>query len=190
MIAGEIISISKLVITAMVLFYKPYNLHRMKIFFNKKMFVQENSVLPPKLKLREEEAEESYKDKFFDLERKKNNGEIWDEKRQKRYLLGKMIKKNMEENMEFIDEMKLNIIKNIYLEGRLNEAQMKLLPLAHVHKISKEMEEGKFENKKEKDILEVYKRFKRKRFKEEPCQELERVHQFIMKNLSYFDEEV
>lgn len=174
----------------MVIFYRPYNIHKMKIFFNKKTFVQENEVLPDRLKLGPKDAEEDYKAKFLDGIISDGYKKEKDDVKEKKKILARTMKKNTNENLEFIDEVKMNIIQNTYLKRKLTKAQMKLLPIAHVNKISKNYENGKYDNEKEVDILEVYKRFKTVKLGKDACKEIKVIRQFVLENTGFLEDEI
>lgn len=167
----------------MVLFYKPYNLRRMKKFFNRKNFAQENEVLPNHLKMSIEEVNRGKFLKKKISEGPANSVVILSDLEKKKMLLAKAMKKNTDENLEFIDEVKMNVIQNTFLKRKLNKSQMKLLPLAYVNKISKDVENGKFENEKNIDILEIYERFKAKKLDYFACEGMKKVRKFILEGM-------
>lgn len=175
-----------------MLFYGPYNRYMMKIHMKKKTIEQQNQVLPEKLKLEGNEDEKNYKKDFLKNKNNSTEPRIWTETEETKRLLAKAALKNAEENLEFIDEIKTNIVQNEYLAKKLTDYQRKLLPLAYVYKLSKEIESGKvtehMEKREDKDIMEVYKKFKNTPVDPNESEEMKKIREYILKNASFLEE--
>lgn len=193
----EIISISKIVIVGVTIFYRPFQIHQLKVFLGKKIFDKENEFLPESLKLSQKEAENNFFNKSTVVKISKVFKKLpmmmekEDKKEEKKIRIANIILKNGEENFEFIDEMKMNIVTNCYLESKLTDFQNKLLPLAVVNKRAKEEEDGGVNVKKEeRNIYEILKKFKERPLDEDECEEIKNVRNYILENIEYIEEEL
>lgn len=158
----------------------------MKIFLNKKSIEQVNTILPERLKLTGHETDIDFKKKLVNEVLKKKKESVSGEDLTK-LKLAKTFMKNTEENLEFIDEIKTNIVINSYLKQNITQFQGKLLPLAYVNSTAKRIESGKFEEKfgVEGNILDVLKRFKEREIDPDECKEKKRIRKFILRNTEF-----
>lgn len=169
-----------------MLFYGPYNRYKMKIHMKQKTIEQQNQVLPQSLQLRGNEDERSYMKGYLEGKYSKDKEpKIWNKKEETKKFLAKVAMKNAEENLEFIDEIKTNIVQNQYMAQKLKKFQRKLLPLAYVNKIAKGFETGGVSQNKEsrEDIVKVFKRFKEK--EQEDSDEIKKIRKYILENASF-----
>jgi len=182
-ILGEVVSLSKIVVTVVMLFYGPYNRYKMKWHMKKKTVEQQNEVLPERYKLKGNEDDPKYKENFL----KENPGKSWTEEDETKRLLGIAAMKNAEENLEFIDEIKTNIVQNEYMSQKLTASQRKLLPIAYVNKMAKEIEKGEKEEQLE-DIVEVFRRFKNTEPDPNECDEMKKIREYILTNAAFIED--
>lgn len=169
-----------------MLFYGPYNRHKMKIHMKQKTIEQQNQVLPQALQLKGDEDHSSYMKRYFHGKSSQDGkSKIWNTREETKKLLAKVAMKNAEENLEFIDEIKTNIVQNQYMAKKLKKFQRKLLPLAYVNKIALDFQNGNIiETKKsEEDIVKVFKKFRSS--KEEESEEMKKIRKYILENASF-----
>jgi len=144
---------------------------------------QQNEVLPERYKLKGNEDDPKYKENFL----KENPGKSWTEEDETKRLLGIAAMKNAEENLEFIDEIKTNIVQNEYMSQKLTASQRKLLPIAYVNKMAKEIEKGEKEEQLE-DIVEVFRRFKNTEPDPNECDEMKKIREYILTNAAFIED--
>lgn len=188
-----------MIVIGVMIFYGPFHRYRLSVYISKKIFEQDNEILPESLKLSEKEAEENMKKKMIagkfhgilksTLKNKMKNAN--EEHEEKKRLVAKTMIKNSEENFEFLDEIKTNLIINGFMKKSLTDFQAKLLPLAAVNKMSKEVEKGlKRKRGEKKDIVEVLKKFKAREIGKDECEEVKKIRKFILENTRYIEEEL
>ena len=207
-VLGQIMSLSKIFVTVVLLFYAPFNKRRMKRFLKWKVIEQQNEVMPRSVTLHGEDQLEKIRKigskKKYHKERKKKIGdqvllnEAPSNNNKLKTELSKASLLNFESNMEYLDEIRNNIILDDYLEKTLQPYQRKLLPIAFIFKKAEDLQEGEEKAQEEakgvenepdlRDIVETYHAFKAYQPPEDECQELEDLRNYIIENAGYLEQ--